>query len=49
MFIPDTVKVAVFPARSVALPVTDWDAPSDDSVIMGVTESIPDSSSKALN
>src|SRR5450759_1757757 len=28
MLIPDAVSVAVFPAQSVAVPVTDWFAPS---------------------
>src|SRR4051812_50015530 len=47
MLIPETVNVAVLPARSVAVPVTDWLAPSA-SVVEPDRVSSPDSAALPL-
>ena len=42
ILMPDITVLAELPALSVAMPVTDWSAPSPVRVVSGVTESIPE-------
>ena len=43
------VAVAAFPARSVQVPLTDWSAPSDETVTGSVTDATPDPVSSQSN
>jgi hypothetical protein len=45
MLMPDTVALALLPALSVAVPVTDWFAPSIDSVVGALQLATPESAS----
>ena len=47
MLMPETVVLAMLPATSTAVPVTDWFAPSPESVTGPVTLATPDWSSVA--
>src|SRR4030042_1429384 len=48
MLTPLTVAEAELPALSVAVPVTNWPAPSDETVVFGVTAATPDNTSLAV-